>query len=62
MTTCTQCGEEQATTTYVFPVCKGCYLWLQDLQVELDLMEKNDPELKRLGDEIDEIVKRMIKE
>lgn len=48
------CEERPATTVFAFPVCDECAEWLGKLDVQLKAEEAADPELARLGREVEE--------
>lgn len=58
--TCTMCEEAPATTTWGFPVCASCHVGLSALHADLQQMEAEDPELKRLGEEAEDAFRRWL--
>lgn len=56
------CEKRPATTSYGFPVCQQCYDGLVGLQADLDQMEEADPELKRLGQKVEQGLNEMVYE
>lgn len=52
---CTMCRVQPATTRYGAPVCQGCYNGLVELQGKLEELEAQDPELRALGERIEEL-------
>lgn len=48
------CDRGKATTTYGFPVCEPCRVWLVGVDAELKALEAADPDLKAAGAAVDD--------
>lgn len=60
-TKCSMCNEAVATHSWGLPVCEACHNWLKSIDSELLKIEASDPEVKRLGDQIEEAMTEAVR-